>query len=78
MIMANVAQGYDQTAALIIKYFGWFLVVVPGFIFLFFTSIYKDIAVNILENMDNLTLRIFSIFGVGVGALFIYLGLVVF
>ena len=25
MIMANVAQGYDQTAALIIKYFGWYL-----------------------------------------------------
>jgi len=78
MIMINVAQGYDQTAALIIKYFGWFIVVVAGSISLIFTSIFKDICLNIMGNMDELILRIIGIFGVGLGAIFIYLGLVVF
>ena len=77
MIMINVAQDYDHTAALIIKYFGWFLVVVAGSIFLIFTSIFKDIFINIMENMDTLIFRIIGIFGVGLGASFIYLGLVV-
>jgi len=77
MVMIYVAQGYDQTAALFIKYLGWFFVVVAGPIFLIFTSIYKDILINIVENMDALILRIIGIFGVGLGALFIYLGLVV-
>jgi len=78
MIMINVAQGYDQTAALIIKYFGWFIVVVAGSISLIFTSIFKNICLNIMGNMDELILRIIGIFGVGLGAIFIYLGLVVF
>lgn len=78
MIMIHVAQDYDQTAALIIKYLGWFFVVVASPILLIFTSIYKDIIINIVENMDALILRLIGIFSVGLGALFIYLGLVVF
>jgi len=66
LIMIYAAQGDDHTAALIIKYFGWFLVIVAVFIF-----------VNIMENMDALILRIIGIFSVGIGALFIYLGLFV-
>ncbi len=78
MITINVAQGYDQIAALIIKYFGWFLVIGAGSITLIFTSIFKGIFLNIVENMGTLSLRIIGIFGVGLGALFIYFGLVVF
>jgi uncharacterized protein YjeT (DUF2065 family) len=78
IIMIDVAQGHDNTAALFIKCFGWFLAVGAGSIFLIFTSIFKDIFVNIVENMDELTLRIIGVIGVGIGLLFIYLGLVVF
>ena len=76
--MITVAQGDDQVAAVVIEYCGWFLAVVAGSVFLIFTSIFKDILINILENMDELTLRIFSILGVGLGAFFVYLGLAVF
>jgi uncharacterized protein YjeT (DUF2065 family) len=78
MIMINVAQGYDLNAALIIKYLGWYLLIVAFPILLVFTSIYKDIVINIMGNMDVLILRIIGIFGVGLGALFIYLGLDIF
>ncbi len=78
MITINVAQGDYQTAALFIKYFGWFLVIGAGSITLIFTSIFKGVFVNIVENMSALTLRIISFFGVVLGVLFIYLGLVVF
>ena len=75
MIIASA--GYDQTGAILIKRFGWFLAIAPGSIFLIFTSVFKDIILNILENMDELTFRIFGIIGAGVGALFIYFGWVI-
>ena len=76
--MITVAQGYDLTEALIIKYLGWYLVIVAFSILLVFTSIYKEIVINIIGNMDGLILRIIGIFSVGLGAIFICLGLAVF
>jgi len=78
MIMINVARGYDLTAALIIKYFGWYLVVGAFSLLLIFTPLYKEIAFNIIVNLDGLILRIIGVFSVGLGAVFIYIGLVVF
>jgi hypothetical protein len=75
--MIIAAQDYDQPEVIIMKYLGWFFDVVAGPILLIFTSIYRDIVINILGNMDDLILRIFGLLGVGLGIFFIYLGLVV-
>jgi hypothetical protein len=77
-IMIMVAQDNEQTAVLLIKTFGWFLAVFAGSILLFFTSIYKDIVLGIVQNLDTLILRLFGVLGVGLGTIFFYLGLVIF
>ncbi len=78
VIMIIVAQGHDQIAALVIKYTGWFIALAALFIHVIFTSISREILKDIFENMSRLTLRIGGVFGIGVGALFIYFALVVF
>ena len=76
-IMIMVAHGHEQTAALFIKYFGWFLAVFAGSILLIFTSIYKDIVLGVVQNLDALILRLFGIIGVGFGTILLYLGLTI-
>ncbi len=78
VLMINVAQDHNQAAALVIKYFGWILVVGAGSITLIFTSLFNNIFVRIVESMREQTLRIIGAIGTGLGVLFIYFGLVMF
>ena len=78
ILIIYAAQGNNHPVAVIFEYFGWFVAVIAGLIFLVFTSVFKEIAENVLDNMDELILRIIGIIAVGMGGLFIYLGLYVF
>ena len=69
------AWGVDQSAALIIYWLGWFILFAAA-VELIFTAFVQRIA-NSIWNMKNSTARIVGIVSVVVGALFVYLGLVV-
>lgn len=78
--MIGVAWGSTETAPRVLFFFGWFLaagaVVLVGF-----SPFYRRFAESLLDLMrdgiDPLLLRAIGAVAVGVGALFVYLGLVV-
>ena len=78
VLMIIASQGHDQTAALVFKYYGWFIAIAATFFHVIFTSFTKDIGRNIMKSFNILTLRIFGLLAVVVGAVLIYWGLAVF
>ena len=71
------AWGVDHTAARVILGLGCLVVLIPLFFMVIFPSIYSLIA-DILLDLNPMFFRVIGVLGVGVGILFIYLGLVVF
>lgn len=78
VLMIMVSQGHDQTAALVFKYYGWFIAIAATFLHVTFTSITRNIAKNIMESFNILTLRILGVLAVVVGTVLIYWGVAVF
>jgi uncharacterized protein YjeT (DUF2065 family) len=74
--LALSAQGIDQTAAQVIFAVGGLIVLFAVFGLLVYPSAYKGLADALLAAMDDsTTLRALGVLGVGIGAIFIYLGL---
>lgn len=75
MIMA--ARGVDGALAQLILAFGCLIAFAALFLLLIFTSIYKIIALAVLEGSDDLILKGAGVFSLAMGSLFIYLGAIV-
>ncbi len=77
VLIIIAAQGRDQTAALVIKYYGWFIAIAAGLFHVILAPRTREFAKNILERWSITTLRIRGFVGVIVGALLICLGFAV-
>ena len=77
LVMIISAWRSDQSAALIVFVFGWFVSVVSVGLMLVFTSTYKKIS-EVFLDLDPAVLRVFGAFVTGIGVVFICLGLWVF
>jgi uncharacterized protein YjeT (DUF2065 family) len=74
--LALSARGVDQTAAQVLFALGGLMVLIAAFLLLLYPSAYKELADTLLAAVeDSTTLRAIGVFGVGIGAIFIYLGL---
>ena len=76
MILA--ARGDSRDGAEIIMGLGFIFSFVIVVFLLIFTSLYKLIADAFLDAMDNLILRCLGVISMGIGIIFIYLGVTVF
>jgi hypothetical protein len=56
---------------------GWAMALFSAVLLLLFTFLFREIVTSLLESMDPLILRVFGIASVLLGALFIYLGLII-
>ena len=77
LALIYAAWGVDHTAARVMLGMGCFIVLIPLFFMVIFPSIYSLIA-DIVLDWNPLVFRVIGVLGVGMGILFIYLGLVVF
>jgi len=77
VLMIVVAQGHDQTPAVFIKYFAWFVAVVAALFEVILAPITREVAKNLLESWNLTTLRVLGFLGSQVGTVFICLGVAV-
>ncbi len=72
--MIVLAQGSELTAAWIISVIGWYMALMTVFVLLIFPSAYRQLALSLLEAVSQ-AIRPLGAIGVGIGVLFIWLGL---
>jgi uncharacterized protein YjeT (DUF2065 family) len=74
--LALSARGVDQTAAQVIFALGCLMGLFAAIPLLVYPSVYKGLADSFLAAVDDsTTLRAFGVLAVGIGAVFLYLGL---
>jgi len=64
VLMIIVAQGRDQTAAVIFKCYGWFIAIAASVFHVICTSLTREIGKNIMESFNVSTLRILGLLAV--------------
>jgi len=77
LVLVFSAWGVDHTAARVMMGLGCFMALIALFFMTIFPSVYRQIA-DIVLDWNPLIFRVIGVLGVGMGVLFIYLGLVVF
>jgi hypothetical protein len=79
LAMILSAHGSAQGAAWVISIIGWLWVLAAVFLLLIFTSFYQNIALGIMDALDDsAVLRFLGVIGVLFGAFLVYLGIGVF
>ena len=79
LAMILSAQSSAQGAALVISILGWLWMLAAVFLLLIFTSAYQQIAMGIMDALDDLAvLRVLGVISTLFGGFLVYLGIEVF
>jgi hypothetical protein len=79
LAMIASAQSSAQGAAWVISIVGWFWALAAVFLLLIFTSFYRQIALGIMDALDDrAVMRVLGAIGTLFGAFLVYLGIGVF